>query len=114
MLRTFLGHAKGVRDITFNNDGTRFLSASYDRYVKLWDTETGQCISKFSNRKIPYVVKFNPDADKQHMFLAGCNDKKIIQVRALVSRCDMQSGAREISWCGAHRDHCSGIPTLAR
>lgn len=36
-----LGHSKAVRDISFNNSGTQFLSAAYDRYVKLWDTETG-------------------------------------------------------------------------
>ena len=36
-----VGHSKAVRDISFNNTGTQFLSAAYDRYVKLWDTETG-------------------------------------------------------------------------
>lgn len=48
--------------------------------MKLWDTETGQCLKRFSNGKIPYVVKFHPDEDKQHIFLAGMSDKKIIQV----------------------------------
>jgi hypothetical protein len=48
-----------------------------------WRGGTGKCISAFSNKRIPYCVKFNPDADKQHQFLAGCSDKKIIQVRPL-------------------------------
>ncbi|EIN13382.1 pre-mRNA splicing factor [Punctularia strigosozonata HHB-11173 SS5] len=78
-LRTFHGHVKAVKDVTFSNDGRRFLSCGYDRQMKLWDTETGQCIKRFSNGKIPYVVKFHPDDDKQHIFLAGMSDKKIIQ-----------------------------------
>lgn len=78
-LRTFIGHSKAVRDICFNNAGTQFLSAAYDRYLKLWDSETGQCISRFTNRKVPYCVKFNPDEDKQNLFVAGMSDKKIVQ-----------------------------------
>ena len=79
-LRTFMGHSQAVKDVTFNNAGDKFLSASYDRYVKQWDTETGQCIQVWSNGKIPNVVKYNPDGDKQNIFLAGMQDKKIIQV----------------------------------
>lgn len=40
-IRTFSGHSQAVRDVHFNNAGTEFLSASYDKTVKLWDTETG-------------------------------------------------------------------------
>lgn len=79
-LRTFHGHVKAVKDLCFNNDGTQFLSCAYDRQMKLWDTETGQCLKRFSNGKIPYCIKFHPDEDKQHIFLAGMSDKKIIQV----------------------------------
>ncbi|KAJ3537051.1 hypothetical protein NMY22_g5764 [Coprinellus aureogranulatus] len=84
-LRTFHGHTKAVKDICFSNDGRQFLSCAYDRTMKLWDTETGQCIKRFGNGKIPYVVRFHPDEDKQHIFLAGMSDKKIIQY-------DMNSG----------------------
>ncbi|TIB77578.1 WD40 repeat-like protein [Wallemia mellicola] len=79
-LRTFMGHYRAVKDVAFNNDGTRFLSASYDKQIKLWDTETGQCISAFTNNKSPQCITFNPDADKQDTFLAGMQDRKIIQV----------------------------------
>ncbi|XP_059354092.1 pre-mRNA-processing factor 17-like [Carassius carassius] len=78
-VRTFIGHSKAVRDVCFNNSGTQFLSAAYDRYLKLWDSETGQCIARFTNRKVPYCVKFNPDEDKQQLFVAGMSDKKIVQ-----------------------------------
>lgn len=72
-----------MRDVSFDNDGKKFLSAGYDRYVKLWDTETGACISRFTSRKVPYCAKFNPDPDKQHLFVAGTSDKKIICVSNL-------------------------------
>ncbi|KAL6004138.1 hypothetical protein ACLOJK_004685 [Asimina triloba] len=78
-MRTYMGHSKAVRDISFSNDGTKFLSASYDKNIKLWDTETGKVISTFSTGKIPYVVKLNPDEDKQNILLAGMSDKKIVQ-----------------------------------
>ena len=78
-LRTFMGHALSVRDVCFNNDGTRFLSAGYDRHIKLWDTETGQCIQAFGSGQIPFCIKFNPDDDKQDIFLAGMSNKKILQ-----------------------------------
>jgi len=75
-IRTYIGHSKAVKDICFNIDGTKFLSSSYDRWIKLWDTETGECLGRYSNKKIPYCVKFNPDEDKQHLFIAGMSDKK--------------------------------------
>lgn len=78
-IRTYMGHTNAVRDICFSNDGTKFVSVGYDRYAKLWDTETGQCLGGFSNKKIPYCVKFHPDENKQHLFVTGCSDKKIIQ-----------------------------------
>lgn len=78
-MRTYMGHGKAVRDICFSNDGTKFLSAGYDKNIKYWDTETGKVISTFSTGKIPYVVKLNPDEDKQNVLLAGMSDKKIVQ-----------------------------------
>ncbi|CAA7041650.1 unnamed protein product [Microthlaspi erraticum] len=59
--------------------GLQVLTAGYDKNIKYWDTETGQVISTFSTGKIPYVVKLNPDDDKQNILLAGMSDKKIVQ-----------------------------------
>lgn len=39
-------------------------------------------MARFSTGKVPYCVAFNPAPDRQHMFVAGMNDKKIVQVRA--------------------------------
>ncbi|EGC42727.1 pre-mRNA-splicing factor [Histoplasma capsulatum var. duboisii H88] len=79
LLRTYSGHSNAVTDTTFHPTGTTFLSGSYDRQIKLWDTEYGKCISRFSTGKTPHVIRFNPDPDHSHEFLAGMSDKKIIQ-----------------------------------
>ncbi|KAJ6224705.1 hypothetical protein RDWZM_003250 [Blomia tropicalis] len=76
---TYHGHKQAIRDICFNRSGERFISAGYDRFIKLWDTETGQCVRKFSNRKIAYCVRFNTsDEAHSHYFLSGMSDKKIL------------------------------------
>ncbi|XP_052241969.1 pre-mRNA-processing factor 17-like [Dreissena polymorpha] len=77
-IRSYIGHKQAVRDITFNNSGTEFLSCAYDRYCKLWDTETGECKGRFTSKKVAYCVKYHPEEDKQHLFVAGTSDKKII------------------------------------
>lgn len=78
-MRTYMGHTKAVRDICFSNDGSKFLSAGFDRVIQLWDTETGKVIKSFTNRKTPFCVKFHPSDDRQNIFLAGCANKKILQ-----------------------------------
>ncbi|KAI0121185.1 WD40-repeat-containing domain protein [Xylariales sp. AK1849] len=78
LLRTYSGHTKAVSDICFNHSGTQFLSSSYDRMIKLWDTETGVCVNKFTTGKTPYVIRFNPSPEHSHEFIAGI-DKKIVQ-----------------------------------
>eukprot|EP00727_Mastigamoeba_balamuthi_P010037 m51a1_g5656 hypothetical protein (635) ;mRNA; r:883435-885557 len=78
-VRTYLGHSKGIRDACYNYDGKQFLTASYDRSIKQWDTETGQVIRTFSNGRVAYCVKFHPSPDRSYQFLAGCADKRIVQ-----------------------------------
>lgn len=78
-MRTYMGHTKGVRDITFSNDGRRFLSAGYDKVIRYWDTETGKLLGSFGEGKMYYCCRLHPDEDKQNVLLAGCGDKKIYQ-----------------------------------
>jgi len=75
-MRTYVGHSAAVRDVQFNHDGSRFVSASFDRYLRLWDTETGEALQTLTNRKVPYVVKFYPLDD--NLFVVGCSDSKIV------------------------------------
>ena len=45
--------------------------------LQYWDTETGKCLGKFTNKKIPFDVKFYPVNNNE--FLAACANKKIVQ-----------------------------------
>jgi len=77
-IRTYVGHKLAIRDVNFNNAGDRFLTASYDRSIKMWDTETGDVVGRFTNNKMAFCVKFNPNDDKQHLIVAGTSSNKII------------------------------------
>ncbi|KAL2117584.1 hypothetical protein VTJ04DRAFT_7244 [Mycothermus thermophilus] len=79
VLRSYVGHNKAVTDLSFNNDGTKFLSGGFDRRIRLWDTETGQCVNRFNCGKTPHVIKFNPSSENGHEFLAGLSDNRILQ-----------------------------------
>ncbi|KAA8529573.1 hypothetical protein F0562_033628 [Nyssa sinensis] len=96
-MRTYMGNSKAVRDISFCNDGSKFLTAGYDKNIKYWDTEIEQVISTFSTGKIPYIVRLNPDEDKQNILLAGMSDKKIVQwdmnTRQITQEYDQRLGA---------------------
>lgn len=78
-VRTYIGHTESVRAISISNNGRQFISAGYDKYVQLWDTETGQTINSFNIKKLPFCCTFNPDYDQQNIFLVGSQNKKILQ-----------------------------------
>ena len=76
VLRTYEGHKAAVRDVQFNHDGSKFVSASFDRFLRLWDTESGEVLQTFGNKKVPYCVEFYPKDD--NFFVVGTSDNKII------------------------------------
>ncbi|KAJ2359291.1 hypothetical protein IWW50_000013 [Coemansia erecta] len=76
--RSYIGHAKAVRDVSFAPDGQTFVSSSYDTFSKLWDTETGACRQRLSaSGAVPYVARFHPE--DANTVLVGQSDKKIVQ-----------------------------------
>ena len=81
--RTFSGHSEGVRSVQFSNTGEQFLSSGFDRFIRLWDVETGSAAATFSNRKMAYCVKFYPRDN--HLFIAACSDNKVCMYVCAVS-----------------------------
>lgn len=77
LLRSYHGHKSSVVDIDFSPNGTHFVDASLDRTMKMWNTETGTCVGRFSTGATPNVVRINPSTPNE--FLAGMSDKKIVQ-----------------------------------
>lgn len=51
-------YVQGVKDISFSNDGRKFLSSSYDKVVKLWDTETGKVLRSFGEGKMFFTARW--------------------------------------------------------
>lgn len=78
-IRTYHGHTKGIRDSTFSLSGDSFLTASYDKHVRLWDTESGRVIGSYATGSTPLCVRFSPPHNGSE-FLAACSDKKVVQI----------------------------------
>eukprot|EP01026_Neomeris_dumetosa_P032467 TRINITY_DN2578_c0_g1_i3.p1 TRINITY_DN2578_c0_g1~~TRINITY_DN2578_c0_g1_i3.p1 ORF type:complete len:425 (-),score=80.77 TRINITY_DN2578_c0_g1_i3:184-1458(-) len=78
-IQTYVGHNKGVREVRFTNDGKKFVSCAYDKYVRLWDTETGKVIQTINNGRTFNCATFHPDDAKQNVMMLGSWDKKIYQ-----------------------------------
>ena len=88
-VRTLIGHNKPVKLAHFNLDGSRIISLSFDRYAKLWDTETGSCIQRLNNYKIPYCAAFSP-ADPNLLLVGGTD--------GLISQWDLRTGENSFKY----------------
>lgn len=66
-LGSFKGHNGAVWCIDVNWDTTKFLSGAADNFLKLWDTQTGKCISDISTNTAVRACQFSYTG-KQVMF----------------------------------------------
>ena len=57
-------HAKAICDVTFSPDGTRVLSGSADKTLKMWDAATGQLMRTFVHLGPVCSVAFSPDGKR--------------------------------------------------
>jgi WD40 repeat protein len=76
--RTYIGHNGGVRSARFSADGSRFATASFDRSVKVWDTETGVARASLPTGAIAYCATWAP-MDDPNVLLIGTGSRKVLQ-----------------------------------
>jgi pre-mRNA-processing factor 17 len=69
---------KPVKDVNFSPDGTRFLAACYDHFIREFDTETGKCLNKIDiSGANANSVNYNPV--EPYSILGALSNKKIQQ-----------------------------------
>ncbi|MET0166214.1 MAG: WD40 repeat domain-containing protein, partial [Vicinamibacterales bacterium] len=68
-------HSLGVKSVAVSRDGTRLLSGSQDKTVKLWDAATGRLLRTFEGHsEAVTAVAFSPDGAR---LLSGSHDKTV-------------------------------------
>ena len=88
--RSYLGHTGAVRDARFSADGARIASASFDRRVAIWDTETGACSLNIDVGAVPYCAAWRGASDPNCLIVATSR-RRILQY-------DLRSGQVEVEY----------------
>ena len=64
-LKTLKGHSYGVLSVAYSPDGTKIVSGSGDKTIKIWDANTGECLQTLVGHIEPvWSVAFSPDGTK--------------------------------------------------
>ncbi|WP_310481431.1 NB-ARC domain-containing protein [Chamaesiphon sp. VAR_48_metabat_403] len=59
---TLIGHQQPVSAIAFSPDGQQLVSSSFDKTIKLWDTNSGKCVKTLlGHRNRIWTVAFHPN-----------------------------------------------------
>lgn len=76
-LHILKGHSDSITTVSFNSDGSLFASGSIDRTVRVWDSNTGECLRVLSgHRDSVSSVAFNPKKD----YLASASEDGSVRI----------------------------------
>lgn len=66
LFKVLRAHLLPLTNCAFNKSGDRFITGSYDRTCKVWDTNTGtEMLSLEEHKNVVYTMAFNnPYGDK--------------------------------------------------
>ena len=75
LVRTLRAHTSVIGRIAWSPDGRMLASPSWDRTIRLWDVETGECLHVMQGHKeTAYAVAFDP---KGRFLASGSRDNTI-------------------------------------
>jgi len=77
LMASYHGHHAAVKDMVQSYDAKRFITASFDRFSRLWDTETGKCLGKWGTNTPLNTARMHPT--EEHIFLTGQSNKTVCQ-----------------------------------
>ena len=63
-----------MKSVSFSPDGTKIVSGSLDRSIRVWDATSGTQIHQLHGHDSVYSVSFSPDGTK---IVSGSGDKSI-------------------------------------
>lgn len=64
LVRSLGGHLDTITAIDFSPDGSKIVSASFDKTLRLWNVKTGEVLHSFTGHSdFLYSVKFSPKGD---------------------------------------------------
>lgn len=64
VVSNFVGHTRGINDVTWNCNGTYIATASDDKSARLWDVETNAPLIDFQGHSnFVFSIKFNPQSN---------------------------------------------------
>ena len=79
------GHISVVTSVSFNHDGTKIVSGSRDRTVRVWNSETGECVLTLEGHTdFVNSVSFNHDGTK---IVSGSSDKTVRVWNSEIGEC---------------------------
>lgn len=66
MYKTLKAHVLPLTNCAFNKNGDKFITGSYDRTCKIWDSKSGEELHTLEGHKnVVYCIAFNnPFGDK--------------------------------------------------
>ena len=73
LLRTITGHKDSISAFDFSSDGKIIATASNDKTVKLWQSDTGKLLQTLAHQDNVYAVTFS--ADNQFLMTGSIDEK---------------------------------------